>query len=188
MKDKSNNLLEQLLSLSPNQMAAVERLVGKFSKKDSEEDLIVEHGPGRDKPRQRIVLKESDKTPDKRSKGRGRTQPRNNQNEESTNKIRKRVGKGKGAMARTEQVVLKNENRFLKMREKDSEKKDVEIDKKLWSGRSPSERPEEFQYAEVQCKVCNKYFDINPALVVIDRETHQPNFTCNDCAASNRGR
>jgi hypothetical protein len=90
-------------------------------------------------------------------------------------------------MARTESVQLSGENRFMKMRERNAEKKDTKIDKALWTDREPSERPDEFQFAEVQCKVCGMFFDVNPGLVVVDADTGGANFTCNNCSPRGHG-
>lgn len=222
----SDNILSNLESLSPDELAKVGNLIQKFSNRheredspevpkqrknkkkhkkrvdNSENDLIVEHGPGRTQSRKRIVLPDEQEQPnEKRSTGVGRTQPRNPEKQGAVRGGRRgqtiTPGRGQGrTLARTEPVQLSGENKFDTMKEnkrskkliRDSEKSDTLIDKALWTDREASDRPDEFQFAEVQCVgPCGLWFDVNPGLILIDQDSGLPNFTCNNCGRSARG-
>ena len=209
------SIVDSLDKLTPEELESVSRLINKFANRHSEdsveqplptpnkkrkrgkkqkevdntsESLIIEHGAGRSQPRTRVVLDEADPAPSRRSRGRGRTEPRKPKGQQRNNVRRgnNRDRGGGGVMARTESVRLSNQNKFLNMRERNAEKGDTQIDKKLWENRTPTERPEEYEDIEVQCRECGLWFDINPGLVLIDADTRQPNFVCNNCAPRGR--
>lgn len=205
------SIIDNLDKLTPEELAKVGNLIDKFAgRHDREEEkrpqpkpnrkrnrkkrqkevdntserLIVEHGPGRSGPRRRIVQDEYEEAERPRRVGRGRTEPRNPSNQRRRQSVRKKGNSrgGGGVMARTEGVQLSNENKFNRMSERNAEKSDTSIDRKLWSGRMPTQRPEEYEDVEVQCRECQLWFDVNPALVLIDHDTRQPNFVCNNCS------
>lgn len=207
------DIIDNLDKLTPEELAKVGNLINKFAGRHEREDdrpqpkpnrkrnrkkrqkevdntsekLIVEQGPGRNKPRRRVVQDEYEEVERPRRTGRGRTAPRNARNQRRNDGVRRKGGRGRGGvMAHTESVQLSNENKFQNMRERNAEKGDTEIDKKLWSGRMPTERPEEYEDIEVQCKECLLWFDVNPGLVLIDQDSREPNYVCNNC--SPRGR
>ena len=159
-----------------------------------------EQGKGRTKKRQTIITDESElREPPKQSggrKGQGRSQPRNPDAQQSRGGRRGsarrgspiQTGRGGGAkvMARTEQVQLSGLNKFDKMRARTEKKRDTVNDKKLWvdqKGRKmePTERPDQFQYVEVQCTECQLWYDVSPDLVYRDEDTREIVFTCNGC-------
>ena len=175
-----NKILDDLESLSPDEMASVARLIEKFAsrKKDSETEIIVDQPQGRKKPRKRVLLNEND-TVESPRKGRGRTKPR----KPSARPRRKGAGgrRDRGVMAQTQKVELSGQNKFLKMSERTAHKKDTKIDKQLWKDREVSTRPDEYQDVEVECKECKLWYDVNPVLVLIDPDTHDTNYTCDRC-------
>ena len=221
-------MLSNLESLTPEELAKVSNLIGKFTNRhereqddevptkrkkrkktkkridEPEQKVIVEHGTGREKPRKRIIIPDEAEQPnEKRSAGVGRSQPRNQQTNHQGGARRGkagavRLGRGGGrTLARTETVELTGVNRFLTSsqfkKERVHAKGDVTTDKKLWSDnsgetREPSERPEKFEFAEVQCVgPCGLWFDVSPDLILLDYDTGEPNFTCNNCGKSARG-
>ncbi len=199
---EDRNIISQLQSLSPEELAKLGDIINSITNDQDEgevevpterdtsrkeninpvdnnsEEVIIDHGPGRSQPRQRIVMPdEVEQQTEARSRGRGRTAPRRNANVETTPK----QGRGR-RLARTESVRLDGNNKFDKMRERNSHKADSKIDQALWRGREASERPEEFKFAEVQCESCQLYFDVNPSLVYVDPDSGRAKWTCNDCA------
>ena len=206
-----SNIQTNLENLTPEELQKVSNLIEKFASRkeessdekpqkkrrrrkkpkkrvdEPEQEVIIEHGQGRNKPRQRIVLPDEPIDPnEKRVSGRGRTEPRNPRNQRAQSVRR---GRGKGPrmgrgnrLARTESVNLSGENKFDTMRERNQAKADTKIDKALWANREASQRPDKFEYAEVQCLACKLWFDIQPNLVMIDEDTGVPNFTCNNCS------
>ena len=98
---------------------------------------------------------------------------------------RDKGGGGKGAPCSTQAISLSGQNDFLKMSEKNSAKEDSKIDKLLWKNRRPADRREEFIPVEAQCQVCNRFYDVNPALLYNDPDDGIV-FTCNKC--TKRGR
>lgn len=228
----SESIISQLDSLTPEELGKVGNLIGKFAGRHERnqdekiptkrkkrqktkkrvdsphQEVIVEHGTGRSKPRKRVIMPDEVEQPnERRSTGVGRSVPRNPQNQEAQDGTRRgrhgkkgtvRLGRGGGrVVARTETVVLTGDNKFLTSKQFSEErvyaKKDVATDKKLWSDnegetREPSERPDKFEFAEVQCNgPCGLWFDINPDLILLDHDTGQPNFRCNDCSKMTRG-
>lgn len=153
----------------------------KVDRPEPQQELMIEHGVGRKQPRKKILENESD-TPTTRSAGQGRTEPRKNQNRRSRSRgSRRRTGKGETLM-RTEPVRLSSENKFLTMKERNAKKSDTKIDKKLWGENTATERPETYEPIEVQCKECDLWFDVNPSMLMVDPDTKDYNFTCNNCA------
>ena len=168
----SDDLITSLENLTEDELRAVSKLINKFAKR-------------KEKPRPE--KKQKDRPP--KTQQRGRKEPRSARNKRKTQSSVKRHGRRKkGVQARTEPVQIDNENKFLMMRERNSEKKDTSIDKKLWQNREPTVRPEKFEYAEVQCKKCGLWFDVHPGLIYVDPDTKEPTFTCDDCVAHNGGK
>lgn len=208
-----SDIMSDLDQLTPEELEKVGRLISKFANKEEvpktrkrkgrggkrkkpldkkDQELIVEQQHGRTNRRRRILESEDDEI-ERPRQGRGRSQPRTQQRQ--NNGVR-RGGKGRGRgkgrgnggiMARTESVQLEGGNRFDKMRERNSERQDVEIDRKLWGKRQPSERSPQYEPVEAQCIGCNLWFDVNPGLVMIDPDTREPSFTCNNCSRTPRG-
>lgn len=199
-------LITNLESLTDEEMESVARLINKFNQRkvntgepkvrdhvdkkpkrrdhsNDELELEVKRQKGRKNPRKRIVTDETEPR-EFSSRGVGRTQPRRNPRVDIDSPSPRRR---KGVACRTESVQIDNRrNKFLEMKSRNgklcnAEKQDVEIDRKLWKNRTPADRPETFEPVEVQCKVCNRYFDINPALVLTDDDTGEVNFTCDNC-------
>lgn len=69
-------------------------------------------------------------------------------------------------------------NKFLSMKEMHMFKEDVAIDKKL-NVMGPSPRTRHFATVKVQCRVCGKTNEVNPALV-----SEAQRYKCNECAKS----
>lgn len=195
-----SDIIENLESLSPEELEKVANLINKFAKRkeddgrqqkkrkrkkkrvdDNDAELIVEEQVGRKKPRKRILLDENDEVERPKTRGRGRTQPRRQSARRKKQNYRGNKGRSKGVMAKTESVQLSGENRFMKMKERYSNKKDSVIDKKLWENREVSARPDEYEPIEVQCKECELWYDVNPATVLMDRDSGDYNYTCNNC-------
>jgi len=167
-----SDLITNLEDLGPEELKAVSNLINKLAKrKRKEESPVVDAEEPQEDIKPRPVSQKS----------RGRSSPKNQANQRRNNNKVRRPGGSRGAAARTEPVRLSNENKFLSMRERNSNKQDSEIDKKLWKGRRPTERPDEFHFAEVQCKECLLWYDVNPELVLIDPDTKTYNFTCDNC-------
>lgn len=150
------------------------------------QDLKVEHGPGRSQPRKRIIVEADDEEEVVRPRrmGRGRSEPRNGSRRDVDDGMKGR--RRKGVAARTESIQVSSnpkDNKFLKMKERNSAKNDTRIDKLLWGQNEPEARPDKFEFVEARCKGCKQYFDVNPALVFVGPRG-QPSFTCNDCAQS----
>jgi hypothetical protein len=210
-KKDNNKIITSLETLSDDEMDAVARLIGKFSRRkenpqpelekridkspsrrdhsDDDHELEVERPRGRKNPRRRVVTEDSEPR-ESSSSGRGRTTSRHD-TKQGRNKTREGQ-RGRGVAARTEAVTIDNRvNKFLTMKGRngrfaDEAKGDTAIDKKLWENRHPTERPDEFKAIEVCCKICNRYFDINPNLVLVDDETGEVNFTCDNCVPRGR--
>lgn len=168
-----SDIIKNLESLTPEELQKVGNLIEKFAKRKSDnnevdstetEDII-------EKPRQKSKPKRTVQ---------GRSSPRNPANQRKDTRVRRR-GPSRGGAGRTESVVLSNENKFERMRERNNYKADAEIDKKLWGNRQPTERPDEFEFVEAQCKECGKWYDINPSLVYVDQDSREINFTCDNC-------
>jgi len=170
------NIIDDLNNLTDEELEAVGRLINKFVKRKKSPEKPkkapkTEHGPGRKAPRN--------------LKSKGRTEPRQARNKRLANGPKNRPRKG--VAARTEPVQISGENKFFQMRERNAERKDSKIDQKLWSNREPSQRPEKFEFVEVQCIDCQLWFDAHPNLIFIDPDTKQPYFRCNDCSQNPRG-
>lgn len=164
-----SDLIKNLESLTPEELQKVGNLINKFAKRkensvDNEITTDEIEETSRQKPKKRVQ---------------GRSSPRNTQNQ--TQRVRRKGGRGRGGAGRTESVTLSNENKFERMRERNNFKADAEIDKKLWGNRQPTERPDEFEFVEVQCKECGKWYDINPNLIYLDQDSREVNFTCDNC-------
>jgi hypothetical protein len=171
-----SDIITNLEDLGPEELKAVSNLINKLAKRKKQSESteeVVDSTPLGD-----TVREQKPKGPPKRH-SQGRTEPRNPQNKKT--RVKRKGGRGRGGAGRTESVVLSNENKFERMRERNDFKKDTEIDKKLWSGREPTQRPDEFQFVEVQCKECGRWYDINPDLVYVDQDSREINFTCDDC-------
>jgi len=168
----------------PVQAEELEEDNPEFAEVPDEEPVQPRHGPGRNKSNKRIILE--DETPEvSRNAGRqGRRQGRSESINQQTRSPRRGEGssRGQGVQARTEPVQLSGKNKFEQMDARLTSRGDTKIDRKLWGDNSPTERPPEYQPVEVQCKVCNRYFDINPNLVYVDFDTKVPNFTCDSCS------
>ena len=164
-----SDLITNLENLTPEELKRVANLIEKFTKRKTVDNQQTED-----------IIKEEPKAKQKSTKvTQGRSAPRNPVNKKNNN-VRRKGSRGGGA-GRTESVVLSNENKFEKMRDRNSFKDDAKIDKKLWGDRQPTERPEEFEFVEVQCKECGKWYDINPTLIYVDQDTREVNFTCDNC-------
>ena len=177
MTDKIEDLIKNLTQLSPEELDKLNNLASKFAKRhDTQEPNKTVSKKKRDKPQQ-----------NGRSSAKGRTEPRNP--EVLRNKpvrrgtSRKGGGRPGGKPARSEPIVISGENKFDKMVERFQHKKDSEIDKKLWQGREPTQRREQYEDVEVQCTECQLWFDINPELVYKDPETGDILFKCDVCAS-----
>jgi len=179
----------------------------KYKKVDNpDNEVIIEQEVGRSGPRKKIQLP-NEPEQSKGSAGVGRTAPRNPENQitESPRRggsSRRRgspvqMGRGKGNIqAVGQKVVLTGENKFEKMRDRNSCKSDTKIDKKLWTDREALQRPDDFKFVEVQCTGpfrddgvidgCGLWFDVNPALLLRDEETGNITYTCNNCTRSGR--
>jgi len=71
------------------------------------------------------------------------------------------------------------ENRFDMMMEKNMHKNDSQIDK-LLNVHPPTIRSREFEPITVQCRVCHKTEEVNPALIL-----ESPNrYKCNKCSGA----
>ncbi|RLI51659.1 hypothetical protein DRO61_01855 [Candidatus Bathyarchaeota archaeon] len=177
-----SDIITNLEDLNPEDLKAVGNLINKLAKRNKQQN-----------PEQTVDKQESsgyDNPEPTAQQSAGRSQPRNTKSGRSSprasaNKrpepVRRGRGVSRGGQGRTESVSLANENKFERMRERNDFKKDSAIDRKLWGDRNPTERPEEFEFAEAQCKVCRNWFDINPNLVLLDPETKEYNFTCDNC-------
>lgn len=168
-----SDLITNLEDLGPEELKAVSNLINKLAKRKRSEEPLDNLGE---------VEETVERKPKQKQKPtvQGRSSPRNPQNQKKDTRVRRRGG-SRGGAGRTESVVLSNENKFEKMRERNNFKADAEIDKKLWGDRKPTERPDEFEFVEVQCKECGKWYDINPNLVYIDQDSREVNFTCDNC-------
>lgn len=91
-----------------------------------------------------------------------------------------RGGRGK-TLTRTEPVSLSGINKFDSMPERDKHKSDSKIDRQLWQSNAPTQRPDEFEYVEVQCQECDLWFDVHSDLLMYDPDTNEIMFVCNDC-------
>ena len=197
-----SDVFDNLSNLNEEELKAVAKLIDKFAnrkdkprdrhrnrkpKKEREDTEIVEDVQvGREKPRKRIVQRENERINRPRS-GRGRTEPTKEYNKKRGEKQRGNNRRGNKTMARTESVQLEGHNKFLDMPDRHGNKKDTEIDKLLWSGRQASDRSEsKYEPVEVRCKECSLWFDIHPSIVLIDEETKDYNYTCDNCASSRR--
>lgn len=81
------------------------------------------------------------------------------------------VGKQKGSQARVEPFTAKKRpNLFLKSKFANAHKDDTLIDKKLATGRQPTERGVRNELVEVDCNDCGKSYIVNEELVFIDPE------------------
>lgn len=67
-------------------------------------------------------------------------------------------------------------NLFDKIPERNLHKEDTETDKKLWSGKSPSERNRVANMKEMNCSSCQKPFNVYNPEIYMDSP-----FVCNDC-------
>ena len=175
-----SDFIEKLGSLTDEEMASVARLIEKFaSRKKSPtvdkggDTLETERQVGRSTSRKKIVLDEREPIIENKRTGKGRTKPR-----ESNGANTK---KGKGRPSRTLPVTIGNANKFTQMSEFRASKEDVDVDKKLWTGREPKQRPDKFEPVEVQCDICKLYYDVNPSLLFRDPDTHELMYTCNNC-------
>lgn len=98
------------------------------------------------------------------------------------NNPRRKHGNPKGAQARIEPMNNKNRpNLFLKSDIAKQFKGDTNIDKKLWGSNEPSVRRQVADLVEVPCRVCGDYYEIPSSLVLMDVETHEVSFTCDNC-------
>jgi hypothetical protein len=91
--------------------------------------------------------------------------------------------KGKGMACRNEPIQLSGENRFLEMDEYHEEQQDIEFDRKVHSGRKP--RRKKFRpnpMVEVECQDCGYLFDVDSNILLVDPDTKQYIYTCNDCS------
>jgi len=75
-----------------------------------------------------------------------------------------------------------NENKFLKMSERNMHKEDIEIDRKL-SVAGPTPRTRKFEPVSVQCRVCGKKEKVNPSIIADSVERYK----CNKCSGSAGG-
>ena len=196
-KAKSNpdQMALDISMLDVESQAAVERLIQK--KKRQQQDSEVDEAPtvvhnevssqGRSQPRQPQNRKP--KSEGKRSR-QGRREPRQERNKRNTSGGRRGQGRGKSP-GRIEAVQLSGENRFHRIigrsdvrREREMSEEGIQEDKamdaKLWKNRAPSQRRDEVEPIEVQCKQCRLWYDIFEE-VLIDQDTMEANYTCNNC-------
>lgn len=75
-------------------------------------------------------------------------------------------------------------NRFDSMPEKKQNKEDTKIDKLLWKGKTPHERPPKVEFVNATCDSCGKTELVSPSFVYFDGE--ETKYKCNKCAASNK--
>ena len=188
------------MALTPEQLEKVGRLIDKFDRQNKQgldkRESKSKLQEGRDKPRQKIITPDNNPPEEdtrilKRAP-QGRSQPRQKDIQTTKTNARRRPGKKGTQLARTESVNLGNKNKFVGMKfsksEQDALEEQRKKDKKLYltsDGQSIplTERPEEFGgYIEVQCRVCQKYFDEHPDLVYNDPDEGII-YTCNRCSA-----
>lgn len=169
--NKKNELIDSLDNLDQDELEKVMRLASKFISKKG----------GATKPLK--INKSQERTPRKQ----GRSEPRQPVQQEDyiqpvKRGIKRRGGNRPGKkMARSETVHLSGENKFDKMNEKFQHKEDTKTDKILWGNKKPTPRPEKYEAVEVQCNSCQRWFDINPALVYHDPDTQEVIFKCDGC-------
>ena len=203
----TDNINDKIENLTPDQLESLGRLIDKFSRRNSN-DQEEERKPrknnktkpqkGRSKPRSKIIIPgeenlEEEKEPIKRvvKNRKGRSEPRNSDlKTQKRERVRRPPGKGQKAgttLARTESVSLSGENKFEKMRERNSHKKDSVIDKKLWGDNQPEQRPDEFSgFVEIECKSCELWYDVHPSEIYMDPD-QGPSYTCDNCSKGPRG-
>lgn len=167
----SDDIITNLQKLSPEELAKVGNLINKFAKRkdEPEEEKEVD-----------IVPVKGKKKPGKSVSGNpkaGRKEPKKPQGRGGN---RNRQRGRKGAVARTEPVQLSGQNKFDQMKERNDFKRDAAIDKKLWQGREPTTRKDEYEPVEVQCIVCGLWYDEHPNLILVDPE-EGTKYTCNNC-------
>lgn len=193
------SIIDDLNSLSPEELEKVGNLINKFASRKENKEAPEKLQKNRRKFSNNKKRVDADEFSERPSESIGRKNRRRrvvldeNEPEEpvsrrrrGTTKQRKRGGK-KGTMARTEAVSLTGENKFLKDRDRNKYKSDVQTDKLLWGNNLPTERPDKFEYIEAECMGCGYFFDVHPSLVYRDEDTHEIVFTCDDCSSS-RGR
>jgi len=96
-------------------------------------------------------------------------------------------GNKKGMACHSEPLQISGHNNFLDMEEFHEEKQDVEIDKKLNKGRKPTRRYRKLQKIEVECQgTCGYIYEVSQDVLMVDPDTHEYLYTCNDCASSRR--
>lgn len=71
------------------------------------------------------------------------------------------------------------ENKFLDMSEFNMYKDDTELDKKLHANTRPVIRNRQFNYVDVQCRICGKKEQVSPGLV-----TSYDRYKCNRCSGT----
>lgn len=184
----SKDILDNLEQLSPEELQKVANLINKFAgRKDSKIDKKpkagkIGHGPGRRTSKKSIVVPgEDDPPPRKQARGKRGRRESSRLQKKTKSPIRRKGGK-KGVAARIEPVQLSGQNKFDKMRERNTVNDDRKTDALLWENKEPSPRPDTFEFSEVQCQECGYYFDIHPDLVYVDRDSKEVVFTCDDCS------
>ena len=113
-------------------------------------------------------------------RGRGRSGPRVKRDTEEN--FRKSMGSKKGAMARSETVQLSNVNKFESMRERNGCKADSALDRKLWGDNEITQRPDKFEFVDIQCSGgCGQWYDVHPRFLLRDEETRKYKYICDEC-------
>ena len=105
------------------------------------------------------------------------------ENEEVVNR-----GSGKGAACCTRKLnVGPRKNKFLTMSESRGCKADSAIDKKLYAGRTITERSRPTPLKKARCIYCHDVYEVNVNVLPTDSETHRVKFICNNCQIERRG-
>ena len=92
-------------------------------------------------------------------------------------------GSNKGKQCRTEPVNLtKNRpNLFIQSSDANLFKSDIAIDKKLSGKNVPTPRRQEAEMWEIECKICHRLYIVSPSILMVDPETQEVAYTCDNC-------
>jgi len=99
----------------------------------------------------------------------------------------RRGEKGKQCRSEPFSVIPNRPNLFLKDPIAKSFKQDVLIDKKLSGNISPTPRRSTVQLYEVACNVCGSVHQVTDGMFMIDEDTKEVRYRCDNCIGSQRG-
>lgn len=173
------SIIDDLDDLSPEELEVMAKVISKLAqtKKGKTDKTSKDKKMGKSSPKKRVVKKEQEQEQEDISEAPVLVPIKSRTKKET----HKNTRNGRTAPLVQSYTPPKGPNKFLSMPEYKSEKQDTRIDKLLWKGNQPTERRDEIEFIDAECRVCGKVSEVSPALTLKDIDTGEVMFTCNRC-------